>query len=36
MNSIFNEQPSRKITDEFIEKAVQDAYSNYGVSYFYI
>ncbi len=31
MNSIFNEQPSRRITDEFIQKAVQEAYSNYGV-----
>ena len=25
MNSVFNEHPSRKITDEFIEKAVKEA-----------
>jgi hypothetical protein len=25
MNSVFNEHPSRKITDEFIEKAVNEA-----------
>ena len=25
MNSVFNEHPSRKITDEFIEKAVAEA-----------
>ena len=25
MNSVFNEHPSRKITDEFIEKAVGEA-----------
>ena len=35
MNSIFNEQPTRKITDEFIDKAIQDAYSNYGVRQIY-
>ena len=31
MNSIFNERPSRRITREFIEKAVNDACSQYGV-----
>ena len=31
MNSIFNEQPTRKITMEFIDKAVNDAGSAYGV-----
>ena len=30
MNSIFNEQPSRKITDDFIAKAIQDACDTYG------
>jgi len=30
MNSIFNEQPTRKITMEFIDKAVNDAGSAYG------
>ena len=25
MNSVFNEHPSRKITDEFISKAVDEA-----------
>merc|ERR1712099_139926 len=29
MNSIFNEQPTRKITDEFIQKAVDDAGNGY-------
>lgn len=29
MNSIFNEQPSRKISSEFIEKAVNDAGNTY-------
>ena len=33
MNSIFNEQPNRKITGEFIEKAVNDAGGSYGVSF---
>ena len=33
MNSIFNEQPNRKITPEFIQKAVQEANSDYGVRY---
>lgn len=32
MNSIFNEQPTRKITQEFIEKAVNDASSAYGTA----
>jgi hypothetical protein len=31
MNSIFNEQPMRIITDEFIEKAIAEAGSAYGV-----
>jgi len=30
MNSIYNEQPNRKITPEFIEKAVNEAASAYG------
>ena len=34
MNSIFNEQPTRKITMDFIDKAVNDASSAYGVSWF--
>ena len=29
MNSIFNEQPTRKITSEFVEKAVGDASITY-------
>ncbi|XP_005095681.1 protein limb expression 1 homolog [Aplysia californica] len=29
MNSVFNEHPSRKITDEFMEKAVADAVSSF-------
>uniref|UniRef100_A0A1A9VZR0 LIX1-like protein n=1 Tax=Glossina brevipalpis TaxID=37001 RepID=A0A1A9VZR0_9MUSC len=29
MNSVFNEHPSRRITDEFIEKAVQDARASF-------
>ncbi|RUS89163.1 hypothetical protein EGW08_003042 [Elysia chlorotica] len=29
MNSVFNEHPSRKITDEFIEKAVGDAVQSF-------
>ena len=33
MNSIFNEQPTRKITEDFIEKAVTDAAGAYGVSF---
>ena len=31
MNSVYNEQPSRKITQEFIEGAVADASHGYGV-----
>ena len=34
MNSIFNEQPTRKITSDFIEKAVGDASSAYSVKTF--
>ena len=33
MNSVFNEHPSRKITDEFIEKAVTEARQAYQVSF---
>ena len=29
MNSVFNEHPSRKISDEFIEKAVNEARSSF-------
>ena len=32
MNSVFNEHPSRKITDEFIERAVSDALASFKVS----
>ena len=32
MNSVFNEHPSRRITDEFIEKAVSDASASFKVS----
>ena len=35
MNSVFNEHPSRKITDEFINKAVADALASFKV-YFYV
>ena len=31
MNSAFNEQPTRKITEEFIENAIHSAASAYGV-----
>ena len=31
MNSVFNEHPSRKITAEFIEKAVGDALTTFQV-----
>jgi len=31
MNSVFNEHPSRKITDEFIERAVRDACTSFKV-----
>lgn len=29
MNSVFNEHPSRKISDEFIEKAVNEARASF-------
>ena len=32
MNSVFNEHPSRKITDDFIERAVRDALASFKVS----
>lgn len=32
MNSVFNEHPSRIISDEFIEKAVQQAQGSFNVS----
>ena len=32
MNSLFNEQPARIITDDFIEKAVSDASTAYAVT----
>lgn len=31
MNSVFNEHPSRKITDDFIDKAVNDAQGSFKV-----
>jgi hypothetical protein len=31
MNSVFNEQPTRKITQEFIDGSVSEASHNYGV-----
>lgn len=31
MNSVFNEHPSRKISDEFIERAVRDAAGSFQV-----
>jgi len=31
MNSVFNEQPTRKITQEFIDGAVSEASHSYGV-----
>jgi LIX1-like protein len=31
MNSVFNEHPSRKISDEFIERAVRDAQASFQV-----
>jgi len=33
MNSVFNEHPSRNITDDFIEKAVAEARASFKVSY---
>lgn len=32
MNSVFNEHPSRKITDDFIEKAVSEARASFSKS----
>lgn len=32
MNSVFNEHPSRRITDEFIEKSVSEALASFNVS----
>lgn len=29
MNSVFNEHPSRRISDDFIEKAVQEARASF-------
>lgn len=34
MNSVFNEHPSRRITDEFIEKSVSEALASFNVSAF--
>ena len=31
MNSVFNEHPSRRITDEFIEKSVSEALASFNV-----
>ena len=36
MNSIFNEQPTRIITDEFIQKAIEDASTAYGVKFLFM
>ena len=33
MNSVFNEHPSRKITDEFITKAIDEAQQAFQVIY---
>ena len=35
MNSVFNEHPSRKISDEFVEKAVGDALAAFKVIFSY-
>nr|XP_014130652.1 LIX1-like protein [Zonotrichia albicollis] len=32
MNSVFNEHPSRRITDDFIEKSVSEALASFNVS----
>ena len=32
MNSVFNEHPSRKISDEFVEKAVAEALQSFKVN----
>lgn len=34
MNSVFNEHPSRRITDEFIEKSVSEALASFNVRHF--
>lgn len=34
MNSVFNEHPSRRITDEFIEKSVSEALASFNVRFF--
>lgn len=34
MNSVFNEHPSRRITDEFIEKSVSEALASFNVRLF--
>lgn len=31
MNSVFNEHPSRRITDDFIEKSVSEALASFNV-----
>jgi len=31
MNSVYNEHPSRRITDAFIERSVADAFSSFQV-----
>lgn len=33
MNSVFNEHPSRRITDEFIEKSVSEALASFNVRF---
>ena len=33
MNSVFNEHPSRRITDDFIEKSVNEALASFNVSH---
>lgn len=35
MNSVFNEHPSRRITDEFIEKSVSEALASFNVRLFH-
>ena len=34
MNSVFNEHPSRKISDEFVEKAVAEALQSFKVRFY--
>jgi hypothetical protein len=36
MNSVFNEHPSRRISDDFIEKAVAEARASFKVRLYYI